>query len=134
LHQAIDIFLEDLLVADRLLQVTVILLDLHQIGECLRVDKLAALAVRALEVVMILLAQFSLVSRGDMLLLLELVLSMSEGTRLTILAFLVLDPALAKFCLDLKLVVVGYNSTVTSECEWRARAPEEEACPLEIQD
>jgi hypothetical protein len=75
LHQAIDIFLEDLLVADRLLQVTVILLDLHQIGECLRVDKLAALAVRALEVVMILLAQFSLVSRGDMLLLLELVLS-----------------------------------------------------------
>ena len=56
LHQTVDVLFKYLLVADGLLQVSILLLDLHQVGKCLRVDKLASLAVWALEVVMILLA------------------------------------------------------------------------------
>lgn len=101
LQQAVDVLLEDLPVADVLPQVSILLLDLHQIGKGQRVDELASLAVGALEVLVILLAELGLVSGGDMLLLLKFMLTMSECTSISVLAFLVLDPTFAEFCLDL---------------------------------
>jgi hypothetical protein len=101
LHQAVDVFLEDLLVADVLFQVSILLLDLHQICKGQGVDELASLSVRALEVLMVLLAELGLVSGWDMLLLLKFVVTMSESTSVSVLAFLVLDPTFAEFCLNL---------------------------------
>lgn len=101
MHQAVDVLLEDLLVANILFQVSILLLDLHQISKGQRVDELASLAVWALEVLVILLAELGLVSGGDMLLLLKFMLTMSECTSISVLAFLVLDPTFAEFCLDL---------------------------------
>ena len=55
LHQTVDVLFEYLLITDGLLQVSILLLYLHQVCKCLRVDELASLTVRALEVVVILL-------------------------------------------------------------------------------
>lgn len=121
MHQAVNVFLEDLLIADILSQVSILLLDLHQIGKGQRVDELASLAVWALEVLVILLAELGLVSGGDVLLLLKFMVTMSECASISVLASLVLDPTFAEFCLDLQLVVVRNDSAVTSESKRIAR-------------
>jgi len=70
LHQAINVLFEDLSVAHVLGDVSVVLLDLHEVGQGQGMDELAPLSVGAVEVLMVLLAELCLVSGGHVLLLL----------------------------------------------------------------
>jgi hypothetical protein len=53
-----------------------------------------------------------------MLLFLKLMLTVGKCACISILTLLVLYPALAKLRLNLQLVIIRDNSTVTSESEW----------------
>ena len=71
----------------------------------LGVDELTSIAVGTPCLLQKLAAELGLVSRGDMLFLLELMLSVSEGACVAVGARLVCHPLLAKLSFDLDFVI-----------------------------
>jgi len=74
-------------------------------------------SIGTVELLVVLLAQFGLVSGWYMLFLLKFVFTMSKCTLIAIRTFLVLLPTFAEFGFDLELVVFGEDAAVTFECE-----------------
>ena len=80
-------------------------------------DELTSVAIRTKVILVKLLAESGLVPRRHMLLFLKFVIAVGKSTRLSILALAFLHPLFAKLCLDLQLIVLRQNSSVTFEGE-----------------
>lgn len=78
---------------------------------------MAAVSVGTVELLVVLLAQFCLISGWNMLFLLKFVFTVGEGTLIAVRTFLVLLPAFAEFGFDLELVVLGEDAAVAFERE-----------------
>ena len=65
-----------------------------------------------------LLAQLSLVATGHVLLLLQLLFTVGEGTLVAVGALFFTQPTLAQFCLDLDFVVLRHYPAGVLEGEW----------------
>jgi hypothetical protein len=81
------------------------------------VDELAPLSVSAGANIMKLLAQLSLIPRGNMFLFLKFSLSMRKGTADAIGALAILHEGLAQLSFDLDLIVLGKNTAIPFESE-----------------
>ena len=84
-----------------------ILFVLNHISNFFGMDELASISVWAVMILMVLLTEFGLVSRWNMLFLLKLMLSMGKRTHFTIWTWLSFNPTFAQFSLDLDFVVFG---------------------------
>eukprot|EP00356_Strombidium_inclinatum_P015182 CAMPEP_0170482636 /NCGR_PEP_ID=MMETSP0208-20121228/2565_1 /TAXON_ID=197538 /ORGANISM="Strombidium inclinatum, Strain S3" /LENGTH=140 /DNA_ID=CAMNT_0010755493 /DNA_START=315 /DNA_END=738 /DNA_ORIENTATION=- len=87
------------------------------LGNGARVDELAAVAVGAEQLLVEGLARLRLVAGGDVLLLLQLGLSVSEGTFVTVFTRARFHPTFAKLGLQLEAIVFRNDSAVASERE-----------------
>jgi hypothetical protein len=119
LLEALDVLIENLLVTHMLFHIylAVVILQLAQLAQFLRMNELATHAVRAVLIFVKLLAQFGLVPRRNMFLFLKLVLAVGKCASRPIRATFSLDPTLAELGLNLQFVVPGHDSTVSFESE-----------------
>ena len=81
-------------------------------------NKLASYTIRTVLILMKLLTKFSLVTRRNMLFLLELMVTMCKCASIAVRAVLCFDPTLAQLRLYFQLVVSGHDATITFESEW----------------
>lgn len=81
-------------------------------------NELASVTIRAVSLVMELLAKFCLVHRWDVYLLLKFVFTMGEGAFVSVFARACCFPAGTQLSLDLNLVISGKKSSIVSESEW----------------
>jgi hypothetical protein len=81
-------------------------------------DELASISIRTVRAFMELLAKLGLVSRRNVLLLLELVITVSESASVTVRTVSVSCESSAQLSLDFDLVILGHDSTVVLESEW----------------
>lgn len=81
-------------------------------------DELTSVTVRTVGALMKLLTELGLVSRRNVLFLLEFVISVSESTSVTIWAISFCSKSSTKLGLNFNFVVLGHDSTVILESEW----------------
>ena len=114
LQLALGVLIQDLFVGQLILQAlqvvqrtlrVILELVLKDVSDMLGVDELTSISVGTPCLLQKLAAELGFVSRGDMLLLLELMLSVSESAGVAVGARLVCHPLLAKLSFDLDFVI-----------------------------
>lgn len=92
------------------------------IHRLLRMDELASVPVRTIQLLVELGAWACFVHRGNVFLFLELVLSVGEGATLTITALALVNPLAAELCFDFEFVVFGNYPSIAFKGYWILRA------------
>ena len=126
--KTLDIVIQHLSVTQEVLQIknraviwlfvfiiSFLLCDFVKLG---RMDELASISIRTVRAFMELLAKLGLVSRRNVLLLLELVITVSESASVTVRTVSISCESSAQLSLDFDLVILGHDSTVVLESEW----------------
>ena len=125
--KAFDIVVQHLSVTQEVLQInnwaviwvgfviSFLLGDFIKLG---RMDELASISIWTVWAFMELLAKFGLIPRRNVLLLLELVITVSKSASVTVRTVSISCESSAQLSLDFDLVILGHYSTVVLESKW----------------